>query len=86
MSSLKVDVEAGKKITGKFLATNEKEVLLNKNLEDLNDLAEMVVALEAAQNKKKWEENEIGLFDAERPLNFLKEICTFISIYNELDS
>ena len=53
MSELKVEEETGKKIAGKFLKDNEKEILLNMNLEDLNDLAEEVKALEAA--KKKWE-------------------------------
>ena len=48
MSNLKINEETGKKIASKFLTGNEKDILLNMNLEDLNDLAEDVKALEVA--------------------------------------
>ena len=44
--SLKVEEATAKGIAGKFLKDNEKNILLNMNLEDLNDLAEEIKALE----------------------------------------
>ena len=40
--SLKLEETTAKNIASKFLKDNEKNILLNMNLEDLNDLAEEV--------------------------------------------